>query len=110
MSYLVLSWKWKWHTCIQYGRTGRPIILFFFDDLLKCVVVCKFIDTRPGRLSVSGAFTLLLSPTLAASLFPAVLLPALVAELAITVWLLSANQSVLQQRLADALDVSAPQR
>ena len=47
-----------------------------------------------------NSFALLLSPPLAALLFPAVLLPALVAELALTLWLLYTNEGALQQRLA----------
>ena len=49
-----------------------------------------------------NSFALLLSPRLASMLFPAVLLPAFVAELALSLWLLFANQRVLQQRLAKA--------
>jgi hypothetical protein len=48
-----------------------------------------------------NSFALLLSPSLAAILFPAVLLPAFVGELLLTLWLLFANERALQQRIAD---------
>lgn len=55
-----------------------------------------------GGSYLLNSFALLLSPPLAAKLFPAVLLPALVGELALCVWLLVANEALLQQRLAAA--------
>jgi len=48
-----------------------------------------------------NSFALLLSPSLAAILFPAVLLPAFVGELLLSLWLLFANERALQQRIAD---------
>ena len=53
-----------------------------------------------GIVYLVNSFALLLSPSLASLLFPAVLLPAFVAELALSLWLLFADERVLQQRLA----------
>lgn len=57
-----------------------------------------------------NSFALLLSPPLASLLFPAVLLPAFVAELALSLWLLCANESVLKQRLIKPDTLRAPAR
>lgn len=49
-----------------------------------------------------NSFALLLSPSLASMLFPAVLLPAFVGELALTLWLLFVNERTLRQRRESA--------
>lgn len=53
-----------------------------------------------GIAYLLNSFALLLSPTLASMLFPAVLLPSLVGELALTLWLLFTNDRALQQNVA----------
>ena len=53
-----------------------------------------------GARYLVNSFALLWVPNLAALLFPAVLLPAFVGELALAVWLLLANEKQLQQRRA----------
>jgi hypothetical protein len=55
-----------------------------------------------GVSYLANSFALLVAPALAAALFPAVLLPALVGELALTLWLLAANESALQEKRARA--------
>jgi hypothetical protein len=53
-----------------------------------------------GISYLANSFALLLSPSLASLLFPAVLLPAFVAEMALALWLLFANESSLLRQLA----------
>lgn len=85
------------------------LIFFGFVCLVRgyLIVQSGYVPRLLGTLLVLAgigylinSFAILLSPPLAALLFPAVLVPALVAELAITVWLLFANEGLLQQRLA----------
>lgn len=57
-----------------------------------------------GIAYLVNSCALLLSPRLASLLFPAVLLPAFVAELALSLWLLVADEGVLQQQLAKRND------
>jgi len=54
-----------------------------------------------GVAYLVNSFALLLAPALASLLFPAVLVPAFVAELALSLWLLCANPGRLQQRLSE---------
>jgi hypothetical protein len=90
---------------------GFGIGLIFFG--LVCLVrgyliflsgyVPRLLGVLLGLAGISylvNSFALLLAPQLAALLFPAVLLPAFVAELALSLWLLFADERVLQQRLA----------
>lgn len=55
-----------------------------------------------GASYLINSSALLVFPPLAATLFPAVLLPAFVAELALSLWLLFVDEATLQQRLANA--------
>lgn len=73
------------------------------------IVKSRYVPRLLGLLLVAAggsyllnSFALLLSPPLAAKLFPAVLLPAFVGELALTVWLLLADERLLQKRFAVA--------
>ena len=94
---------------IRLHSYGFGVGLIFFG--LACVVrgylvfkssyvprVLGMLLVLAGISYLVNSFALLLSPPLAAVLFPIVLLPAFVAELALTLWLLSANETVLQQR------------
>jgi hypothetical protein len=51
-----------------------------------------------GVCYLINSFALLLAPSLASMLFPAVLLPAFAGELALTLWLLFVNEGTLRQR------------
>jgi hypothetical protein len=53
-----------------------------------------------GVCYLVNSFALLILPPLASMLFPAVLLPAFLAELALTLWLLFAKENALQDGLA----------
>lgn len=55
-----------------------------------------------GASYLLNSFALLLSPPIAATLFPVVLFPAFVGELALSLWLLFTNEPSLQQRVAKA--------
>lgn len=71
--------------------------------ILQSGYVPRVLGALLGLAGISylvNSFALLLSPPLASWLFPAVLLPAFVAELALGLWLLFADERVLQQRLA----------
>jgi len=94
---------------ISLHSYGFGVGLIFFG--LACVVrgylifksgyvprVLGILLVLAGISYLVNSFALLLSPPLAALLFPAVLLPALVAELALAIWLLFAKEKVLQQR------------
>lgn len=98
---------------INLHSYGFAIGLIFFG--LTCLVRghliyhCGYLPRSLGvLLGLAGigyllnSFALLLAPALASVLFPAVLLPAFVAELALSLWLLFANEKVLQQRLAQS--------
>jgi Domain of unknown function (DUF4386) len=54
-----------------------------------------------GICYLVNSFALLLYPPLASMLFPAVLLPALVAELVLSLWMIVANQTELQRGIAN---------
>lgn len=93
---------------------GIGLIFFGFSCLVRGYLM--FLSTYVprilgGLLVIAGvsylvnSFALLLSPSFAALLFPMVLFPALAAELALSIWLLFANNTVLQQRLARARPV-----
>ena len=106
---------------ISLHSYGFGVGLIFFG--LACVVrgylifksgyvprVLGVLLVLAGISYLVNSFSLLLSPALAALLFPAVLLPALVAELALTLWLLSANENVLQQRRSKTETIAAEVR
>jgi hypothetical protein len=85
---------------------GIGLIFFGFSCLVRSVLIIRsgympaWVGWLIGLAGVSylaNSFALLLSPSLAAALFPAVLLPSLVGEAAFCVWLLFANQAVLIQ-------------
>lgn len=89
---------------------GIGLVFFGLTCLVRGVLIVRsgYVPRLLGALLVLAgicylinSFTLLLSPTLASLLFPAVLLPPLVAELALALWLLVANEGVLQQRLCE---------
>jgi hypothetical protein len=72
--------------------------------VLKSTYVPHVLGAMLGLAGMSylvNSFALLLSPSVASILFPAVLLPALVAELAFSLWLISTNEAKLQQRLSE---------
>jgi hypothetical protein len=90
---------------------GFGIGLVFFG--LACLVrgylvyVSGYVPRALGVLLVLAGLAylvnsaaLLLSPPLAAALFPAVLLPAFVGELAFALWLLAADERALRRRVA----------
>ena len=96
---------------------GIGLIFFGFTCVLRGYLIVKsgYVPRVLGVLLVVAgigylvnSFALLVAPRLAAMLFPAVLLPALVAELALSVWLLFTNERTLQQRLAGAKTAAAP--
>lgn len=60
-----------------------------------------------GLCYLVNSFALLLSPTLAAVLFPAVLMPAFVAELLLSLWLLQARPQALREAMAARLRTAA---
>ena len=84
---------------VRSHSTGFAIALIFFG--VECVILGHLI-ARSGYISKSigilmqiagvcyviNSFALLLSPALSSRLFPAILLPALVAELSLALWLL----------------------
>jgi len=85
------------------------LVFFGFVCLVRGYLIVRS-DLMPKALGallavgglgyLANSFAVLLSPPLAALLFPAVLLPAFVAELAIGAWLLVADQAALERRLA----------
>jgi hypothetical protein len=84
------------------------LIFFGFTCIVRGYLIVKsgYVPRALGwLLGLAGvcylvnSFALLLAPSLAAMLFPAVLLPAFVAELALTLWLLCVNEGTLRQRL-----------
>lgn len=90
---------------------GIGLIFFGFTCLVRGYLMYRatYVPRLLGGLLVIAgisylvnSFALLLSPSIAALLFPMILFPALAAELALSVWLLFANRSVLQQQLAQA--------
>ncbi len=91
---------------------GIGLIFFGFTCLVRGYLILRsgYVPRILGTLLLLAGvsylvntFALLLHPPLASLLFPVILLPALVAELALTLWLLTTNESVLQQRLAPQL-------
>ncbi len=72
------------HLMVKSGYVPRPLGL-----LLGLAGVCYLVNS----------FALLLVPPLAASLFPAILVPAFVGELAVSLWLLVVNERPLQAAL-----------
>jgi hypothetical protein len=97
---------------------GFGIGLIFFG--LTCLVrgYLLFVSAYAPRvlgvlLALAGAsylvnsFALLLSPALADALFPGVLLPAFVGELALAVWLLLNDESALRPRPAEQAEGAA---
>ena len=87
---------------------GFGIGLIFFGSACfvrgYLIIQSGFVPKALGVLLVlAGAgylvnsFALLVYPPLAAALFPAILLPALVGELALSIWLLFTNQRSLEQ-------------
>lgn len=82
---------------------GLGLIFFGLTCLVRGVLMFKsgFVPRPLGALLVLAgvsylvnSFALLLAPSLAAMLFPAILLPALVAELALSLWLLSTKPAI----------------
>lgn len=95
---------------------GIGLIFFGFTCVLRGYLIVRsgYVPRVLGVLLVVAgigylvnSFALLVAPRLAALLFPWVLLPAFVAELALSVWLLFTNERTLQQRLAAANTVRA---
>jgi hypothetical protein len=85
---------------------GVGLIFFGFSCLVRGYLMLhsNFVPRIFGiLLAIAGAcyvvnsFALLLSPALAAVLFPAILLPALVGELALSLWLLLTNYKLSDQ-------------
>jgi hypothetical protein len=88
---------------------GIGLIFFAMTCLVRGYLIVRsgYVPTALGYLLclagvsyLANSFALLLAPKLAAALFPFVLLPAFIGELALAVWLLCANDGVLQQRMA----------
>lgn len=84
---------------IRSHTAGFGIALIFFG--VECVIIGYLISRSgymPGWIGVLmqiagvcyviNSFTLLLSPSLSSRLFPAILIPSLIAELSLAVWLL----------------------
>jgi hypothetical protein len=87
---------------------GIGLVFFGLTCVLRGILILRstYVPRPLGVLLVlAGAgylvntFALLVHPPLAAALFPAILLPALVAELALSIWLLATRQSALQQKM-----------
>ena len=98
---------------IRLHSYGFGIGLIFFG--LSCLVrsylivkskyVPKFVGVLLGVAGIAyllNSFALLLSPALASALFPAVLIPSLVGELVLCLWLLFANQSALHHAVTSS--------
>lgn len=90
---------------------GIGLIFFGFTCLVRGYLVVRsgYVPKALGVLLLAAgvgyllnSFALLLHPPLAAAMFPMVLLPALVAELALAIWLVSTNESALQHKLSQA--------
>jgi hypothetical protein len=90
---------------------GIGLVFFGFTCLIRGYLVMRsgYVPKALGALLLfAGAgylvntFALLVHPPLASALFPAILLPALVAEVALTLWLLSMSDAALQQKLSVA--------
>jgi Domain of unknown function (DUF4386) len=90
---------------------GIGLIFFGLSCLVRSYLIIKsgyipaFIGVLIGLAGISylvNSFALLLSPSLAAALFPAMLLPSLVGELAFCLWLLLTKQSALLEAVASA--------
>ena len=95
---------------------GLGLVFFGLACLIRGYLVVKsgYVPQVLGILLVVAGISylvnsvaLLLSPPLAALLFPAVLIPALVAELSLSLWLLFANERLLQQRLVKPASIAA---
>lgn len=89
---------------------GIGLIFFGFACLLRgwLIFKCGFLPSALGLLMLAAglgylvnSFALLLAPDLASLLFPAVLMPAFVGELALALWLLA--RGVNRERWAQAL-------
>lgn len=98
---------------------GIGLIFFGFTCLVRGYLVLRsgYVPKVLGALLILAGisylvntFALLVHPPLASALFPAVLLPALVAELALTLWLLSTNDGALQRKLSEATSRHAAAR
>jgi len=86
---------------------GVGLIFFGFACMVRGYLILKsgFVPRVLGMLQVLAgvsylvnSFALLLSPALANALFPVILLPALVGELAISLWLIFTKRSLVQSR------------